>query len=573
MNTLIGLGTTSAFLYSLFITLFPSLSIDMGLTQKVYFESIGLIISFVYLGKCLEEKAKKKTTEALNSLIRLSSKTASFLVNGNVREVPIERVQCGDTLRVKPGEKFPVDGEILRGYSAVDESMVSGEFLPVNKGIKDQVFAGTINGESVIDYKATKVGQDTFLSQIIAFVEQAQSSKPEIQKYADKISSLFIPAVIIISVLTLFIWFFLESSWGNSVSNFIAVLVIACPCALGLATPTAVVVATGRASLKGILIAGGEVIEKAVDIDTIVFDKTGTLTEGKPSVIDINLKNKNILSDVASIERFSEHPLSKAITHYAQKSGVKLSDPDEFKLIKGKGLKAKINHTDYIIGNESLLRENEIELSEDLMPSRVGSYVFIASKGIHQGTIVIGDKIKEFSQGLISNLKKRGIEVWMLTGDNERIARDVSEKLGIDHYMANIQPLGKSLHIEKLQNEGKHIAMVGDGMNDAPALVKSHLSIAMGTGSDVSINASDITIVNGNLSKILEFVELSKTTMSVIKQNLFLSMAYNVLLIPIAAGGLAIFGGPMMPPVLASIAMALSSLSVVSNSLRIKVIS
>ena len=356
MNTLIGLGTTAAFLYSFFITIFSEYSVQMGLTQKVYFEAVGFIISFVYLGQYFEEKAKRKTTEALNSLFQLSSKNATLITDGELREVKIEDVKVGDVIRVKPGEKFPVDGKIIKGESAIDESMISGEPIPVTKQAGDQLFTGTINGDSVIEYRATKVGNDTFLSQIINFVEQAQNSKPEIQKYADKISSVFTPVVIVFSIVTFLSWFFLGPMpiWGNSVSNFIAVLVIACPCALGLATPTAVVVATGRASLKGLLIGGGDIIEKAIGIDTIIFDKTGTITEGKPSVIEVNIKDSDeaILKEVASIEQFSEHPLSKAIVNYSKEQGIELEEPDSFEIVKGKGLKAEIDESDYLIGNE-----------------------------------------------------------------------------------------------------------------------------------------------------------------------------------------------------------------------------
>lgn len=574
MNTLIGLGTTSAFLYSLFVTVFGEYAQRVGFTYRVYYEAVGFIISFVYLGQFFEEKAKRKTKEALNSLFQLSSKSALLITDDGTKEVSIDDLKVGNIIRVKPGEKFPVDGSIVKGESSIDESMISGEPIPVTKESGDKVFAGTINGDSVIDYKATKIGSDTFLSQIITFVENAQNSKPEIQKYADKISSYFTPFVIIAGIITFLTWFFVgpEPKWGNSVSNLIAVLVIACPCALGLATPTAVVVSTGRASLKGLLIGGGDVIEKAVNIDTIVFDKTGTITEGRPSVIDTSLKNDNfdILKDVASIEQFSEHPLSKAIVKNAKEKNIELLEPDSFEVVKGKGLKAEIDNKKYIIGSPKLLEENNVEIVKDLVPSTVGSFVMIALNHIHVGTIIVGDKIKPTSMSTIKEFKKRGIETWMITGDNEAVAKSVSEELGIDHYVANALPLKKSEYIEKLQSEGKRVAMVGDGVNDAPALAKADLSLAMGTGTDVAINASDVTIVKGDLAKALEFINLAEGTMKIIKQNLFLSMIYNGLLIPVAAGVLVIFGGPMMPPILASVAMALSSISVVSNSLRIK---
>lgn len=574
MNTLIGLGTSAAFFYSTFVTLFPSAALAIGLTQKVYFEAVGFIISFVFLGQYFESKAKRKTKEALNSLFQLSSKNATVLVDGVEQSVAIDEVQVRDNIRVRPGEKFPVDGVVTKGSSSVDESMLSGEPIPVIKNVKDKVYTGTINGDHVIEYRATKVGSDTFLSQIISFVEQAQNSKPEIQKYADKVSGIFTPAVIFLAILTFVLWFVFgpEPVWGNSISNLIAVLVIACPCALGLATPTAVVVATGRASLKGLLIGGGDVIEKAIGIDTIIFDKTGTITEGRPTVVEVIFKNddEDILKDVASIEQFSEHPLSKAIVKYAQEKRLILGEPDSFEVIKGKGLTAEIRSKNYIIGNEKLLSDNEIKLESGLKVSSVGSLVHIAIDSTHVGSIVIGDKIKGTSKQTIEQLKSGGIETWMITGDNEAVARSVATELGIDHFIANALPLEKSQKLEELQKSGRVVAMVGDGVNDAPALAKADLSLAMGTGTDVAMNASDVTIVSGDLAMALEFIQLSKGTMQIIRQNLFLSLIYNSILIPIAAGLLYVFGGPMMPPVLASVAMALSSLSVVSNSLRIK---
>lgn len=576
MNTLVGLGTSAAFFYSFFITLFYDYSGSIGLTQKVYFEAVGFIISFVYLGQFFEEKAKMKTTEALNSLLKLGAKTARVLGDEGFVDLPIEEVVKGHLLRVKPGEKFPVDGNVTKGSSLVDESMISGEPLPVKKDIGSQIYAGTINGDQVIDYKATKVGSETFLSQIISFVEEAQGSKPEIQKYADKISSVFTPVVIVLSFITFFSWFFFgpEPIWGNSVSNFIAVLVIACPCALGLATPTAVVVATGKASLKGVLISGGDILEKAVEIDTIIFDKTGTITEGKPKITDFLVKEgvdkDELLREIASIEQFSEHPLSKAITQMASDKNLVLGEPDEFEVIKGKGLVANFEGVDFLLGNESLLKGNDLSFDESLRPKKIGSFIYIGKNGEHQGTIVIGDEIKKTSIEAIHGFKKLGIETWMITGDNELVAKDVAEELGIDHFIAGALPLEKSEKLEELQKQGRIVAMVGDGVNDAPALAKANLSLAMGTGTDVAINASDVTLVKGDLLKALDFLSLSKESMRIIKQNLFLSLIYNSLLIPIAGGILVLFDGPMMPPVLASVAMAMSSVSVVTNSLRIK---
>ncbi len=572
MNTLIGLGTTSAYVYSSFITLLPELSISIGLTQKVYFEAVGFIISFVFLGQYLEEKAKKKTKEALNALFQLSSKKANKLENGDIKSINIEKIKVGDNLRVLPGEKFAVDGVVIKGSSNVDESMITGEPIPVPKNIGDKVYSGTINEHSVIDFKAQKIGSDTFLNKIIAYVEKAQSSKPEIQKFADKVSSIFTPIVIFISILTFLVWFFAgpDPIWGYSISNMIAVLVIACPCALGLATPTAVVVATGRASLKGLLIGGGEVIEKAESIDTIIFDKTGTLTEGKPQVIANYDISDEILSDIASIEQFSEHSLSQAIINYAKEKNLELDEPDSFNIVKGKGIEASINQRNYLIGNNKLLLENNVIVSKSFEIVDIGSYVFVAVNNEYQGLFVIGDKVKEDVKDTISTLKEKGIQCWMVTGDNEEVAKNVCKKVGIDFYMAGVLPVDKASKVEQFQKEGRKVAMIGDGINDAPALARADLSMAMGQGTDVAINTSDVIIVKGDLNKINDFLILAKESMKIIRQNLFLSMIYNSLLIPIAAGVLYLFNGPLMPPILASIAMALSSISVVSNSLRIK---
>ena len=574
MNTLVGIGTSAAYFYSAFVTIFTEYSISIGLTQTVYFEAVGFIISFVFLGKYFEDRAKKKTKDALNSLFKMSAKTAILVEEDGTKEVGIEDIETGQIIRVFPGQKIPVDGVIVKGSSAVDEAMISGEPIPVSKESGDTVYSGTINGDGSIDYRVTKVGSDTFLAQIIKFVEQAQNSKPEIQKYADKISGVFTPTVIVIALLTFVLWFVFgpDPQWGNSISNMIAVLVIACPCALGLATPTAVVVATGRASLKGLLIAGGEVIEKADGINAIIFDKTGTITEGKPEVVDfLCLENEHdILLALGSIEQFSEHPISKAILQYVLERDLELDEPDFFNIVKGMGIIAEFDEAEYTIGNKALLSKGAIELQENLLSDRVGTEVFIAKNSQHCATIMIGDKIKDSAKEVIQELKDRGIETWMITGDNERVAEVVAKELGIENFRASVLPLEKLKHVEQLQAKGLKVAMVGDGVNDAPALAQADLSIAMGTGTDVAINASDVTIVRGDLERVLDFFALAKGSMRIIKQNLFLSMVYNVVLIPVAAGVLVLFGGPLMPPVLASFAMAFSSVSVVSNSLRIR---
>lgn len=577
MNTLVGLGTSAAFFYSCLLTLFTEKAISWGLVPKVYFEAVGFIISFIYLGQYFEEKAKKKTKEALNSLFKLTEKKALIVRDNETVEVDVSQLRVGDIIRVKSGGSFPVDGKVVKGETTVDESMVTGEPMLVKKALGDTVVAGTINGgNNPIEFQAKKVGKDTFLSQIIHSVEEAQNSKPDIQKYADRISGVFVPTVIVFAFLTFFVWFFFGPSpvWGNSISNLIAVLVIACPCALGLATPTAVVVATGNASLKGILISGGEVIERAEKIDAIVFDKTGTVTIGRPVIIEEAYgepENRfDLLRAIASIEQFSEHPLSKAVVQLAITEKLNLDEPDLFETVKGKGIKAEFDGGEYLLGNEALLTERHVLLNDSLAVKEMGSYIFVARDGLHVATLVVGDEIKEDSLATISAFKERGIITWMITGDNEKIANFVGKKLGIDHVLAAALPIEKAERIKSLQDQGLKVAMVGDGINDAPALAQADLSMAMGTGTDVAMNTADVTLVHGDLKRALDFLVLGQGTMKIIKQNLFLSLIYNVLLIPIAAGVLVPFGGPMMPPVLASVAMALSSVSVVSNSLRIR---
>lgn len=576
MNTLIGIGTSSAYIYSVFVTIFPTHSQQIGLSQQVYFEAVGFIISFVYLGQYFEDKAKKKTKEALDSLLQLGTKQATLVINDKEQKVDVDKVNVADMIRVRPGEKFPVDGKIIKGASAIDESMISGEPLPVNKSKGQKIFAGTINGEGVIDYLAQKVGRDTLLAQIIDFVENAQTHKPKIQRFADKVSAYFTLTIIFIATITFSLWFLYSpgNPWGAAVSSFIAVLVVACPCALGLATPTAVVVATGRASLKGMLIGGGEIIEKAEGMTAVVFDKTGTITQGKPSVIEYVCLNKElskpILEDAASIESFSEHPLSKAITQYAEDLNYDLDEPDSFEVISGKGLKAEINDKNYLIGNKKLLEEAHISISNEIDSHKIGTHVYIAQNNILVAYFIIGDEIKPEAKSVIQKLKDRGLKTWIITGDNRLVAEDVAKSIGVDHVIADTLPLHKAEAIEKIQSSGEKVVMVGDGINDAPALAKADLSLAMGTGTDVAISTADVTLVNGELESIVEFLDLSNGTMNIIRQNLFLSLIYNTLLIPIAAGILVVFGGPAMSPILASIAMGLSSISVVSNSLRIR---
>ncbi|EQC45567.1 cation-translocating P-type ATPase [Bacteriovorax sp. Seq25_V] len=574
MNTLIGVATTAAFTYSSFITFFNQKSIQIGLTQTVYFEAIGFIVSFVLLGQYFEHKAKKKAKEALDSLLNLTSKEATVLVDGVEVLKKMDEIVVGDILRVRPGEKLSVDGKIIKGQSSIDESMLTGESVPVLKKIDDNVFGGTINGESVIEYVATKVGKDTMVAHIIDFVESAQLNKPQIQKLADQVSAVFTPVVIVIAVITFILWFMLGPTpvWGNAISNFIAVLVIACPCALGLATPTAVVVATGKASLAGVLVGGGSVIEKANSINAVAFDKTGTITHGKPIVLSMEYFGDNeqdFLVAVSSIENYSEHPLAKSIVNYAKELGVQLDDPDSFEIVAGGGVRADYIGKEYLLGSHNFLESEGVEFEHQFDDHLLGTYVYVSVEKKCIARFVIGDKVKQSAKELISKLHELGIKTYLITGDNERIAAEVAREVGIDDFYANVKPLEKADYIQKIQKDYK-VAMIGDGVNDAPALAKADLSLAMGTGADVAINASDVTISTGDIAKIYDLFILARGSMKIMKQNLGLSFVYNTALIPLAAGILYPFGGPLMPPILASIAMAMSSISVVLNSLRIR---
>ncbi len=580
MNTLVGLGTSAAYLYSVFIILFNDTSTQLDLAQNIYFEAMGFIISFVYLGKYLEHRAETKTKKDLNFLLKASVKKANLLRDGKWLEVDIEKVKVNDLIRVKAGEKFPVDGEIIKGDSFIDESMISGESLPVRKSKGQRIFSGTLNGDGIIEYRTTRVGKDTFLGQIIDFIEKAQNSKPQIQRFADKVSGVFTPIILLIALMTFLLWFFLgpEPIWENSISRLIAVLVIACPCALGLATPTAVMVATGRASRKGILIGGGDVIEKATKIDTVVFDKTGTLTEGNPKVLEFVNKSENgkeeLLRDLFFIQTLSDHPLSKAMVTFIQslleKELQHETEVNSFEQVRGKGVRAEVSGKKYLIGSKLFLNEEGVFLDESIHSNEIGSYAFIAVDRKMIALFVIGDQIRQEAQGIVQKLQGEGLGVWMLTGDNEKVASYVANKVGIQDFVSDTLPLDKARFIKKMQNQGLNVAMIGDGVNDGPGLAQANLSIAMGTGSDIAINSSDVTLVQGGVVNLWSFIHLVNQTMKIIKQNLFFSLIYNVLLIPIAGGILILMSGPLMPPVLASVAMALSSISVVSNSLRIR---
>ncbi|KAF0224472.1 MAG: Cu2+-exporting [Erysipelotrichaceae bacterium] len=579
MDSLIAMGTTAAVLYSLYATYLISIG-TFSAVENMYFETAGVIISLILLGKYLESVSKGKTSEAIKKLMGLAPKTALVIHNGEEVIIPVEEVEVGDVLIVKPGEKIPVDGQITVGYTAIDESMLTGESMPVEKKIGDVVYAASINTNGLIHFKATKVGADTALAQIIKLVEDAQGSKAPIAQMADIVSGYFVPIVFVIATLVAAIWFLSGQTLTFSLSIFIAILVIACPCALGLATPTAIMVGTGKGAENGILIKGGEALETAHKINTIVFDKTGTLTEGKPAVTDIvvvpgYLSEALILQIAASAEKGSEHPLGQAIVRRAEQDKIEFQSIDSFEAIPGHGIKVKINQLSVLLGNQKLIRENNIELKEfekisDDLADQGKTPMFIAVEGRFAGIIAVADVVKPSSARAIQKLNKMGIQTIMITGDNKKTAAAIAKQVGIDRVLSEVLPQDKASEVKKIQNEGRIVAMVGDGINDAPALVQANVGIAIGSGTDVAMESADIVLMRSDLMEVPTAIQLSKSTIRNIKQNLFWAFAYNVLGIPLAAGALYIFGGPVLNPVFAAAAMSLSSVSVLTNALRLK---
>ncbi len=584
MDTLIGIGTTAAFLYSFAVTAFeealrPFINVDYQ-----YYDVTIVVITFIALGKYLEARSKIKTGDAIEKLLNLQAKTALVIRDGKEVEISVNEVKHGDLIIVKPGAKIPVDGVITEGSSFIDESMVTGEPMPAQKKIGDSVVSGTINTSGSFTFKATKVGSETLLAQIIKMVEDAQGSKAPIQALADKISSIFVPIVLVIAFLTLGAWLIVGSQYlgfsqalSFGLVSFVGILVIACPCALGLATPTAIIVGVGKGAKEGILIKDAATLEKLHKVNTVVVDKTGTITKGKPTLVDIqnlsDLKDDEIVSILASLEKKSEHPIAHAIVNYAQEKNLSVSDVSDFEGIQGKGLKGSIKDTEYFVGNAKLV--SDLKVSFDItklneFTSQGKTPVILSTKEKVLGFVMVADEIKAESVEAVKNLHALGIKVVMLTGDDEKAAKYIASLVGIDDVVAHVLPEDKLKKIQELQSQGRVVAMAGDGVNDAPALAQADVGIAMGTGTDVAIESAGITLLGGDISKLVKAIKLSKITMRGIKQNLFWAFIYNIVGIPLAAGALYPVFGWLLNPVFAGFAMAMSSVSVVSNSLRIK---
>ncbi|GLC29134.1 heavy metal translocating P-type ATPase [Clostridium omnivorum] len=578
MDSLIAMGTSAAFLYGIF-AIVQIFSGNVDYAYDLYFESAGVIITLITLGKYLESVTKGKTSEAIKKLMGLAPKTATIIRDEKELEISIDEVEVGDIIIVKPGEKMPVDGEVTYGMTSVDESMLTGESIPVEKNVGDKIIGASINKNGTIKYKATKVGKDTALAQIIKLVEDAQGSKAPIAKLADIISGYFVPVVISIAVLSGAAWYMSGETGVFALTIFISVLVIACPCALGLATPTAIMVGTGKGAEYGVLIKSGVALETAHKIKTIVFDKTGTITEGKPKVTDIVVLNgmseDELLQIAASAEKGSEHPLGEAIVKGAEEKGLEFKNIDFFKAIPGHGIEVKIDGKDILAGNRKLMTESNISLenleeTSNRLAGEGKTPMYIAVDNKMAGIVAVADTVKENSKKAIEQLHKMGIEVAMITGDNKRTAEAIAKQVGIDRILAEVLPQDKANEVKKLQAEGKKVAMVGDGINDAPALAQADIGIAIGSGTDVAMESADIVLMRSDLMDVPTAIQLSKKTIKNIKENLFWAFGYNTLGIPVAMGVLYIFGGPLLNPIIAATAMSFSSVSVLLNALRLK---
>jgi len=584
MNTLIAVGTLSAFIYSTVVTFFPILFTRAGLEPHVFFDTAAMIITLILLGRFFEVRAKGRASSAIKKLMQLEAKTARVIVGGKEVETDMDEVRVGDIILVRPGEKIPVDGIITQGSSAIDESMVTGESIPVDKKKTDEVTGATLNTSGSFKFKATKVGKDTVLSQIIRLVEEAQGSKAPIQRLVDTVASYFVPTVIGIAIITFIVWIIFgpKPSITLALVNFVSVLIIACPCALGLATPTAIMVGTGKGAENGILIKDAASLELTHRLNTIVFDKTGTLTKGEPVVTDIIIKEKSsiyskeeLLKLSASSELYSEHPLGKAMVKKAKQLKLKLIEPKNFKSLTGRGISAEVDGKKILKGNLALMRENNIALDgleeKALALSIKGKTpIFISADSKPLGIIALADSLKDNIKKYLNDLQNLGLEVVMLTGDNKNTANAIAKKAGIKKVLSEILPENKAEEIKRIQSKGKIVAMVGDGINDAPALMQADVGIAIGTGTDIAIESSSITLTGGDIKGVLKSIILSRNTIRVIKQNLFWAFSYNSILIPVAAGVLYPSFEILISPIFAAAAMAISSISVISNSLRLR---
>lgn len=572
MNSLVAIGTGSAYLFSVLITLFPEMFSDQSITSHVYFDTTAVIITLILMGRWLESRAKSKTGSAIKKLLELKPQKVIRKRNDVETEIEMEDLTLGDVVIIKPGGKIPADGKITSGFSTIDESMITGELIPIEKNISSKVIGGTINKTGSFEFEVTAIGDNSILGQIIKMVEEAQGSKAPIQKLADKIASVFVPVIIIIAIITFIGWFFFSSAgFNNALINFVAVLIIACPCALGLATPTAIIVGTGKGAQKGILIKNAESLELAHKIDTIIFDKTGTITTGKPKVSSIYtdaISEKELLKITGSLEQRSEHPIAQAIVSYAKNNGIDFVKLEGFESLTGAGLKGYVNGNEVLAGNISLMESNSINTKEfettnaELLESGK-TLIFIAINKQLKGLIAVEDELKNNAAEVIEKLKSMNLRTIMLTGDNYRAAKSIAEKVGFDDFRAEVLPGEKISIVSQYQSKGKIVAMVGDGINDAPALAQSDVGIAMGTGTDVAIESGDIVLMNGDLNGVANAIKLSRFTIKTIKQNLFWAFVYNIIGVPLAAFGL-------LNPMIAALTMSFSSVSVVSNSLRLK---
>ena len=579
MDSLVALGTSAAFLYSLYGT-YHVLEGHAHFAMNLYYESAGVILTLITLGKYFEAVSKGKTSMAIQTLVGLAPKMAMVLRDGQEVEIPVEEVQVGDLIRVKPGEKVPVDGVVTEGNSTVDESMLTGESIPVSKSVGDEVIGASLNKTGSFILKATKIGKDTALSQIIQLVEQAQGSKAPIAKLADKVSGVFVPIVIVLALVSGLAWYFLgQESWVFALTITISVLVIACPCALGLATPTAIMVGTGKGAENGILLKSGEALEEANHVNMVVFDKTGTITNGTPVVTEVVTADSTdadaLIRLAASLEVASEHPLGEAIVAKAKEQGAAFDEVTNFEAIPGFGIKGHVGETLVFLGNEKWMRENG--LVDEAMNEKANRFaeqgktpLYIGYNDAVQGLIVVADTVKESSARAIQTLHEMGIQVAMMTGDHERTAQAIAAEVGIDRVFSEVLPQDKANYVSKLQEEGYIVAMVGDGINDAPALAQAQVGIAIGTGTDVAIESADAVLMKSDLMDVPAMLKLSRATIRNIKENLFWAFAYNVIGIPFAMGVLHLFGGPLLNPMIAGAAMSFSSVSVVLNALRLK---